>query len=210
MADPILITSFGLGLAYASAPGGVNAESIRRGLAGGFRQAFLVQSGSLLGDMGWAILALAGLSLFLQDGRLRALLGGAGALLLLWFALGALRTAHRPHPSGEAPTHTGASAFGTGIVLSVANPFGPIFWLGVGGGLAAGGLADQSVGGAAAFIAAFGLGALAWSLGIASLLAYGRRWAGPTVFRIVDLACGLAFGYFGVSLLVESIRILAG
>jgi len=210
MAYSILLAAAGLGLAYASAPGAVNAETIRRGVAHGFRPALLVQVGSLLGDVAWAVLALAGLALLLRDTTLRAALGVGGGLVLLWFAVGALRSARSPGRAGPPPKQPGTGSLATGIVLSIANPFGPIFWLGVGGGLAAGGIADETIPGAIAFVGSFAAGALTWGIGVSALLAFGRRWATPAVFRIVDLAVGLAFGWFGITLFVEGVRVLRG
>lgn len=214
MADPALAVAAGLGLAYASAPGAVNAETIRRGVSQGFRPALLVQVGSLLGDVGWAVLALAGLAVVLRDTGLRAALGVAGSLLLLWFAWSAIRGAATPSGEPEAESQVvrarALGSFGVGILFSVANPFGPVFWLGVGGGLAAGGFVDLGAGGALAFIAAFTLGALAWAVGVSALLGFARRWATPRLFRVVDLVCGAAFGYFGIRLLLESISVLRG
>jgi len=214
MAEPILAVAVGLGLAYASAPGAVNAETIRRGLSHGFRPAFLIQAGSLLGDVGWAVLALVGLAVILRDATLQAALGVAGSLLLLWFASSALRGAASPtgEPDEEAvPARSQMpSALGAGILFSIANPFGPVFWLGVGGGLAAGGTFQQSVAGVIAFVAAFAAGALAWAIGVSAVLGFARRWATPPLFRLVDLVCGLAFGFFGVRLLLDSVAVLRG
>ncbi len=214
MAEPILAVAAGLGLAYASAPGAVNAETIRRGLGHGFRPAFLVQAGSLLGDVGWAVLALAGLAVILGDTTLRASLGVAGSLLLLWFAWLAIRGAASPtgEPEEDAfpvRSRTG-NALGVGILFSIANPFGPVFWLGVGGGLAAAGSVGQTVPEALAFVGAFVAGALVWATGVSALLAFARQWATPRLFRWVDLVCGLAFGFFGLRLLVDSLAVLRG
>jgi threonine/homoserine/homoserine lactone efflux protein len=85
-----------------------------------------------------------------------------------------------------------------------------VFWLGVGGGLAAGGGVDETLGGAIAFILAFVLGALVWAVGVSALLGFARRWARPRLFRAVDVACGLAFGYFGIRLMIDSIAVLRG
>jgi hypothetical protein len=68
MLDIALLAS-GLGIVVNAAPGAVFAESLRRGMRGGFRGAFAVQVGSLVGDAVWAILGLAGVgALFLLDG----------------------------------------------------------------------------------------------------------------------------------------------
>ena len=48
-------------------------------------------------------LALAGLALLLQDSRLRALLGGAGAIVLLWFAW---KKTKPKYPSNAFPVET--------------------------------------------------------------------------------------------------------
>ena len=214
MADSVLVVAAGLGLAYGSAPGAVNAETIRRGVSRGFRPAFLVQVGSLLGDVGWAVLALAGLAVVLRDTALRATLGVAGALLLLFFAWSALRGATtasgEPESDAQVTRARGLGSLSTGILFSIANPFGPVFWLGVGGGLAAGGAVDQSLVGSIAFIGAFTVGALGWAVGVSTLLGFARRMATPRLFRAVDVVCGLAFGFFGIRLLLDSVAVLRG
>ena len=56
-----------MGLAFAAPPGIVTAETVRRGLGGGFAHALFVQVGSLVGDASYAIIALAGLAAALQS-----------------------------------------------------------------------------------------------------------------------------------------------
>lgn len=210
-----LLVAFGLGLSYAAAPGAVNAETIRRGVGRGFGAAFAVQAGSITGDVGWAVLALAGLAVLLQDTAIRAGLGLVGGVLLLWFAVSAIRgamsrTGEPELDAAETARLSARGGFTTGVVLSVANPMGPIFWIGVGGGLAAGGAVGGSLADGVAFIAAFAVGALAWSIGVSAVLGFARRWVTPGLFRAVDLLCGLAFGYFGMRVLLESVTILRG
>ncbi|HET9111245.1 MAG TPA: hypothetical protein VFN78_10510, partial [Ktedonobacterales bacterium] len=55
--------------------------------------------------------------------------------------------------------------------------------------------------GVALFLVAFFLGALLWSAGFGALVGWGRRWARPLVFQLLDAVCALALGYFGFSLL---------
>jgi chemosensory pili system protein ChpE len=59
----LIVTATGLGLAYAATPGAVNTEVLRRGVSRGARSALLVETGSLIGDSMWAILALTGVTL---------------------------------------------------------------------------------------------------------------------------------------------------
>lgn len=63
----IVLTGLWLGLVFNAAPGPVFTESLRRGVRGGFRPAFAVQVGSLVGDAAWAVLGLAGAAALLTQ-----------------------------------------------------------------------------------------------------------------------------------------------
>src|SRR5918911_2023132 len=73
-----------MGLVFAAPPGAVTAETLRRGLRGGFGHALSVQLGSLIGDASYALVALAGLAAFLQVPLAQTLLGTLGALFLFY------------------------------------------------------------------------------------------------------------------------------
>ncbi|MGH2502481.1 MAG: LysE family translocator [Ktedonobacterales bacterium] len=192
----LTLTGVALGLAYAAAPGVVNTEAIRRGSARGFLAGFAVETGSLFGDMLWAALALAGVSLTARFWPVQvtlALVGGLFLLRMAWLA------AHDALRRREAPGAISARGdFATGIVFGLANPVGLAFWSGLGGGIVASGASTQ---GFVGFFGGFFLGALLWGAGYSSLVGWGRRWARPLVFQLIDAACALTLGYFGVSLL---------
>jgi threonine/homoserine/homoserine lactone efflux protein len=199
----LMVTAAGLGLAYSAAPGAVNTESLRRGLTRGYRAALLVQIGALLGDLVWAALALAGIGLFLTDRSVQALLGVAGGCFLLRLGWSALQQAWR----GGLPGAHGREDRGdlaTGIVFSVANPFGLAFWTGVGGGMATVGGAAPALYDASVFLAGFAFGALVWCLGAAGIIGWGRRFVRAGLFRWISALSGLALGYFGLRLLWET------
>src|SRR3954470_23278759 len=144
MESGLILAAAGLGLAYSAAPGAVNTESLRRGLSRGYRPALLVQVGALLGDLAWATLALVGTGLFLQDRSVQTVLGVAGGCCLLRLAWSALQQAWRGGLPG-APGRVDRGDFATGLVFSLATPFGLAFWSGVGGGMAATGGADPGL-----------------------------------------------------------------
>ena len=189
----------GLGIAFCAPPGAVNAESLRRGLVGGYRHALLLQLGSLLGDATWAALALLGSALLVRNAAVRVVLGVAGVAFLLRLSLLALRDAW----TGSQPLHSGRTGgdFRTGALLSLANPYALAFWLGVGGAMASLGVTEPEPRHFVVFFAGFLGGALAWVLLICGLVGWGRRLARPATFRWVNLACGLALGYYGLKLL---------
>jgi len=91
--NSLFLSAIGLGIAYNAAPGAVNTEALRRGLARGFRPALLVQLGALIGDTTWAALALTGTVFLVHNRSLRLFLGIAGACFLLRLAWNALQEA---------------------------------------------------------------------------------------------------------------------
>ena len=197
-------SAIGLGAAYAAVPGAVNAEAMRRGIGRGFRPALLVQAGSLVGDVVWALVGISGAAMLVRFEALALTLGLIGAGFLLALA----RTAFvETFAGGRVPDSGGQSGgdFAVGFVFGLANPAGVAFWAGVGGGvLATGeGVATER---AALFLAAFLVGASWWGCGMALLVAWGRRFTGARLFRWVNVLCGVALGWFGLGLLWSTVR----
>lgn len=196
----LFVTAFGLGVAYNAAPGAVNTEALRRGLARGFRPALLVQLGALIGDATWAALALTGTAFLVQSRPLRLVLGIAGACFLLRLAWSALQEAW----SGGLPGADGDASggdFATGAVFSLANPFALAFWTGIGAGLATTGTDGAPTARFAVLFGGFVLGALLWCLCIPIVIGGGRRLIRPTLFRWINFLCGMGLSYFGLTLL---------
>lgn len=201
----LFLTGVGLGAAYNAAPGAVNTEALRRGLARGARPALLVQLGALIGDSLWAALALTGTALLVQSHPLRLILGVVGATFLMRLAWRALQESW----SGGLPRAHGQTArgdFATGVVFSVANPFALAFWTGIGGGLvgASGGTARMAS--VSALFTGFMLGATLWCLCLPIVIGWGQRFVRPAFFRWVNALCGLALGYFSLRLLWDTLH----
>lgn len=192
---PIFImTAIGLGIAYAAAPGAVNTEAIRRGAAHGARATFFVESGSLIGDSLWAVLALTGVSLFAQHLAVQVVLGIAGGTFLLRIAWLALHEAFTKHDTSSPETNAKRGDFMTGVVFGLANPVGLAFWSGLGSSIVASGATGTQF---VLFFTGFFVGAVVWCFGISALIRWGRRWIRPSFFRWINLFCGLVLCYFG-------------
>ncbi|HEU5441277.1 MAG TPA: LysE family transporter [Ktedonobacterales bacterium] len=201
----ILLPAVGLGIAYAAAPGAVNTEAIRRGLAHGARSTLLVEAGSLIGDSLWAALALTGVALFAQYRVLQVALGVAGGCFLLRLAWSALHDAWvgtRPQASAQA-----RGDFATGTFFGLANPVALAFWSGLGSSVIALGASGIAF---VLFVAAFFAGAALWCAGITALIWRGRRFVRPTLFRAVSGLCGIVLGYFGLRVLWSATEELFG
>ncbi len=194
----LLATAIGLGIAYAAAPGAVNTEALRRGVAQGARSTFLVETGSLIGDSFWALLALAGVTALAHHLAIQIILGITGGCFLLRMAWLALHEAFAQHsPSSTSPSSQ-RGHFMTGVVFGLANPVGLAFWSGMGSSVIASGTTGTQF---VLFFAGFFVGATLWCLAIAAGIHWGRRWIRPALFRWINILCGLALGYFGIRVL---------
>ncbi len=196
----LFLSAVGFGIAYNAAPGAVNTEALRRGMARGVRPALLVQLGALIGDALWAALALTGTAFLVHNRPVRLVLGIAGACFLLRLAWSALQEAW----SGGLPRAHGRVSrgdFATGAVFSLANPFALAFWTGIGAGLAATDSTTAPVGRFVLLFGGFVLGALCWCLCIPFVIGWGRRFVRPALFRWINALCGLALGYFALTLI---------
>lgn len=192
-----IITAIGLGIAYAASPGVVNTEAIRRGVTQSSRSTLFVETGSLVGDSLWALLALTGVTILERHLAIQIILGIAGGFFLLRMAWLALHEAFFRRDSTAAAASKRGD-FATGLVFGLANPAGFAFWSGLGSGIVASGIVGVQF---VFFIAGFFAGCVIWCFGISAVIRWGRRWVKPSLFRWVNALCGLALGYFGVRVL---------
>lgn len=200
-----ILAAFVLGFAYASAPGAVNTEALRRGLKHGFLPSFLVQVGALVGDLLWAVVGLTGVALFFHIVTIQVILGVAGVAFLLRMAWMSFLDARKPINMPESSVKTERN-FLTGLVFSLANPFGIAFWSGVGGGFALRiqniPLIDKLV----ILFMGFAVGAFTWSVGVSALVAWARRFVGERLLRGVFTLSSAAMAYFALEMLWELIH----
>ncbi|MFZ4816671.1 MAG: LysE family transporter, partial [Phototrophicaceae bacterium] len=63
----LFLTAFMMSILAAAQPGIITFEAIRRGAVRGFRGAFYVEVGSLIGDAVWSLAALTGAALLFQN-----------------------------------------------------------------------------------------------------------------------------------------------
>lgn len=212
----LFATAFFLGLLFNAAPGAVFAETVRRGVRGGFRPALDVQLGSLVGDALWAVLGLVGVGLLVQTESLRLPVGVAGVLYLLWLARDAWRSASVEFtvtPAGPgnleaatAASRTGRPALRAGVVLSITNPQNVAYWAALGSAMGAVGVASPTPADYAIFFAGFMASSIAWAFVCAGLVARLFRDATEAWARITYRLCALAF----LALALSSLRQLVG
>jgi len=132
------VVTFGAGIAFglalAAPPGPMNAiiaqESVVRGRLAGFRAGL----GAMAADFVFFLLALAGTVTVVESRpTLRAAMVTVGGVLMLYFAVGAVRSADQTLTGGELEAT--ARSFSKTFVLALTNPYQILFWLTVGIGL---------------------------------------------------------------------------
>lgn len=201
-------SAIALGVAYEAVPGAVNAEAMRRGFSGGFRPAFLIQLGSLVGDVAWAALGLTGAAMLVAWDAVAVALGLVGAAFLFALARAAFIDAIRGrHP--EAAAARGGRPFAVGLVFGLANPAGLAFWTGIGAGVVATDDGQVAPARLLLFLTAFVLGVVVWGGGMAAAVSWGRRYANARLFLWINALCGVVLAWFGFRVLWAAARRLA-
>ena len=214
------------GLVLAAPPGPMNAiiaeESVLRGWPAGFRAGL----GAMLADALFFALAFVGaVAVVDRTPWLRAVLYLLGGVLMLYFAVGALRDADAARSfsaddaeesSAGAGVDAESKGFRKAFVLALTNPYQIAFWLTVGVGLLEPGRLDvlsyaPAVGdalagtlvvetGSPALLVGFFAGIGCWIVGFpAALVATGRRVdaAAPAVAAL----SGVVLAGFGAAFL---------
>jgi len=130
---------------------------------------------------------------------MQVILGGCGAVLLIWMAWGALRDSLREHapkalqPSRHADLRLGA-------LLSLANPLAIVFWLSIGGALLPASTLTAQLPSVGTMIGAFIFATLLWSVLLAAVASYGRRLIRASAFRWLNAGASICMALFGFDL----------
>lgn len=191
-----------LGLVFNAAPGAVFAESLRRGINGGFRPALAVQVGSLAGDATWAVLGLAGVGglLMLPAVRLPLTLVGCGVLAVL-----GVRGLRGGGTDAAEPARPATGALAAGAAMSLSNPWNVVYWSGTAGAVAALIGSSPTFAQLTAFLVGFMAASLAWCVICAGGIALLRRALPHTALRMIDVLCSLALIALAALLLARTL-----
>jgi len=218
------------GLALAAPPGPMNAVIAEESVLRGWRAGVRAGAGAMLADASFFVLAwLGAAALVRRFPTARAVVVGAGGLLMCYFAYGAAREVGGSfrRDAGDAGTGDGRTGDGRGrstgfrkaLALALTNPYQILFWATIGVGLvdpgsvdvlahtpyAGDGLAGLLVvetGGVALLTGFFG-GIAAWIVVFPAALAGARRRVESLAPAVAGLSA-LVLSAFGVSFLLEA------
>ncbi|MDS0220701.1 LysE family translocator [Haloarcula sp. S1AR25-5A] len=155
------------GLALAAPPGPMNAVIAEESALRGWRAGFFAGLGAMTADACFFVLALLGVATIITETPgVERVMVGAGGLLMLWFAYGAVQDAHTVAGADLSTTPGESRGFRKAFVLALTNPYQVAFWLTVGVGLLEPGVIDV-----ASYVPAVGADAVVVQTGHPVLLA---------------------------------------
>lgn len=169
--------------------------------------------GTCVGDLIYAILAMAGMSVLLQFTAVRWVVWIGGSLILLWFAWRMVLSALRPIPplsAGEVGQALSIRQnFLRGIFLAVSSPTAILWFAAVGGAL----ISRMGGGGGTAsawFLSGFFLAGVVWTVALCTLGHLGGRMLGTKMLRGSYIASAAIFCYFAGYVIVSGYREFIG
>jgi threonine/homoserine/homoserine lactone efflux protein len=210
---PLLFKGYLLGWSVGWPPGPVNAEMIRRGLAGGFLRAWVVGLGACSGDFLWALGVALGAGAIVHVPGVRLMLGCVSITLLLLLAWVFARGAWRAWLARRLPAERTAAVPGRqrldsvrggyllGLGMALASPWNIAFWLAVIGSQAAG--TARGLGGSLALALAVLAGAGSWSVFLCASVSVGARFATPAWQIATPAATAMLMLYFAAHAMVR-------
>ncbi len=195
-----------IGFSIAAPVGPIGLLCIRRSLAQGRAAGFVSGLGAATADALYGAIAALGLTaianLLLAHQRWLQL-GGGG--FLLWLGIATLRARPPAQPAAAAPAANLPAAFGSTLLLTLANPLTILSFAGILAGLGTGAAAGYPVA-AGWLVAGVFLGSAAWWL----FLSVAAGWLGRRLehngLRIVNLASGAIIAAFGAWHLAAFLR----
>ncbi|MDD2060918.1 LysE family translocator [Pseudomonas sp. GD03860] len=185
-----------------------NIAMITLAMQRGFLQGFWLGLGTCVGDLVYAVAALAGMTVLLQFETVRWVLWLGGSVLLVWFAVKMLLAAWRGEghvQEGEVVMESAWREFVRGIVLAMSSP-SAILWFAAVGGV----LISRSGGGslmdAGLFLSGFFAAGLLWCLSLCLIASHGGRLLGDRLLTWSYLLSAAIFCYFAVYVIASGYR----
>lgn len=121
------------GLALAAPPGPMNAIIAEESVLRGWLAGVVTGAGAMTADIIFFLFAFAGVATIVEEWPLlRGSMVTLGGVLMLYFALDAVRSAQSSLTGGQPGTSTDSRGFEKALVLGLTNPFQILFWLTVG------------------------------------------------------------------------------
>jgi L-lysine exporter family protein LysE/ArgO len=204
-------SGFLLSLSLCLDIGIVNVAMMNAAMQRGYWHGFWLGLGSCLGDLVYALLALAGMTALLGFAAVRWGMWLGGSLVLVLLALKMLHGAFRGGAATAAATAIApggaARQLGKGMLLALSSPSAIVWFAAVGGAL----IAQSGVHGWLAtgrFLAGFFAAGVAWTVAACLLARLGGRVLGARALTFCYLASAVLFAAFAYQVVCSGYRTL--
>ncbi|MBF8780889.1 LysE family translocator [Pseudomonas fulva] len=188
--------------------GVANIAMITLAMQRGFLQGFWLGFGTCMGDLIYALAALAGMTVLLQFESVRWALWLGGSALLVWFAIKMLLAAWRGgqlQARADVVVEPAWREFLRGVFLAMSSP-SAILWFAAVGGVLISRSADGGALDAGLFLAGFFAAGLVWTTGLCGIASHGGRLLGDRLLTWSYLLSAAIFCYFAVYVITSGYR----
>ncbi len=193
----LFVTAFLVGLSGAMMPGPLLTVTIAESARRGFIAGPLIILGHAVLELALILALITGLSVFLSNTTVSSTIALLGGMFLLYLGFTMSREAVRGNVSlgdinqnEDGTTKKGLHPVVAGAVISLANPFWSIWWATIGLTYLTISLESGRIG-LASFFSGHILADLAWYTLVAAVVAGGRKFISPRVYKYVIVVCGI-------------------
>lgn len=169
----------------------------------------MVGCGSTAADLIYVALVYLGVAPLSQHPLFRVPLDFAAAAVLGSIAWGSFRDARGgatlPAEGEGRPSGSRKGALVTGFLITISNPMTIVFYFSLFGAAVAR-LHDAPRMVHLVYVGCVVLGCLCWSLLLALVLGWGKRWVGTRHLRLIGAASALALAFFAARFFLAGIR----
>ena len=195
---------FLLSLSLCLEIGLANMAMITLAMQRGFSQGVWLGIGTCVGDLIYAILAMAGMAVLLQFEFVRWVLWIGGSAVLCYLSAKMLICAIKVK-GGSALTDdqwgkTNGALFTRGIMLAMSSPSAILWFAAVGGAIIARQGSDIATAGL--FLSGFFVAGIFWTFALCTIAYQGGRLLGEKLMKYTYIASALIFAYFAIYVVV--------
>ncbi len=193
----IFATSFVIALSGALMPGPLLTVTLSESARRGFVAGPLIVLGHGILELILVLLLLLGLAPVLNNNYVVGGVGLVGAVVLVWMAVGMIRSLPSLSLQRVATGNQGTHPVWAGILMSLANPYWTIWWATIGLGYI---LYSLKLGllGVTAFFIGHILADLLWYAAVSFTVAHGRRFMSDRIYKGIIACCAVALLVFGL------------
>ncbi|TPE14783.1 LysE family translocator [Pantoea vagans] len=186
-----------------------NIAMITLAMQRGYFHGFWLGMGTCVGDLAYALLALAGMAVLLQYEVVRWILWIGGGAMLFWFAgkmlIAAFRNASEPDVSETHHSRPLIREFGRGVVLAMSSP-SAILWFATVGGALISRMGPHNVAATSWFLGGFFIAGMFWTCVLCLVGSFGGKLLGQRLLKYSFIASAIIFSYFALYVIVSGYR----